>query len=639
MNRLRFLTLAGLAVAVGCADARSHTALMADAAADVEATRLERAMARFDSARTAAPDDSEAHRQYAMLAHYFDLFVEASRAWEQSLELEPADPVAWDGYMTSLRLAGRFETDRRYLEKLLDLLPEALRASRDRPMIYVSALSAARELGDLDGYRAILIEQLATRPEDPLMLNALGAALVSAAEEGASDRAGTIRDSIGAALDALAAARDDVPETEASILYRLASGYDLIGREEESDHWLGRLTAASDRGVLADDLLAEDLSADFQAAFQGSSPEELLRIADEGLAAATTLKNRATWTTWRFMAVGQQAMGPELAPELAERLFDAALEVLAWRNAEQWLALDGLIQLGLRPQVVLERAVAIEEGLRADRPGFLDASAKGYEREENRRREIDRARIVQARMLAQLGETEAAEELFQELATESRSAQTLRAFGTHLLETDRPAEALDAFVEVMAFGGVRLRPLAERAAAAAGLPPEAVDERFAVRSPLVEAELAETALGERLDRRAPALVLEDQRGVEWRLSDLVGKVVVLKFWATWCPPCLAEFPHLVGSLEAYEGDEEVVFLTIVTADSPRSEVEALLAEEGYTFPVLFADAGLALDFEILAYPTTLYVDPDGIIRFLEQGYRPAGYAELMRNRIDALRTD
>ena len=234
MNRFKLLPLAGLSVVFGCADARSHAALMADAAADVDAIRLERAMARFDSARTAAPDDAAAHRQYATVAHYFDLFVEASQAWERALELEPGDPVAWDGYMTSLRMAGRFETDRRYLEKLLDLLPEALRATRDRPMIYVSALSAAQELGDLDGYRAILTEQLASRPEDSLLLSAIGAALLAIADEEAGGRAPTVRDSIGAALDALAAAHEQVSELEAPMRYRLASGYDLIGREARS---------------------------------------------------------------------------------------------------------------------------------------------------------------------------------------------------------------------------------------------------------------------------------------------------------------------------------------------------------------------------------------------------------------------
>ena len=640
---MRSLTLSrvgivGLALlAAGCGDARSHAELMADAAADVEAIRLERAMVRYDSARAAAPDDAEAHRQYATLADYFGLFADASRAWERALELEPGDPAAWDGYMASLRWAARFETDRRYGEKLLDRLPEALRATRDRPMIHVSALLAARELGDLGRYRTILTERLAAQPGDPVILSALGAALVEVADEEGGNRGQAVRDSIEAALDALAAGEPD-RETPAPILYRLASGYDLIGREDESDRWLARLVSAPDRGVLANDLLAEDLSSDFQATFQRGSPEEVVGIADQGLAAATTLKNRATWTTWRLMAVGRRAMAPEVDPEVKEEVFEAALDVLAWQNAEQQMALDGLAELGLHPEIVLEKAVEVEKGLRADRPGFLYPGARGDEREENRQRAIDRVRIIQARMLARLGETKAAGTLFEELATESRRTQTLQALGNHLLEMDRPTEALDAFVEAIAFGNTRLRPLAERAAAAADLPPEAVEERLTVRRPVVEAELAERALGERLDRAAPALALQDRHGVGWQLSDLAGKVVVLKFWATWCPPCLAEFPDFTAALKAYEGDEEVVFLTIVTADSPRIDIDELLAREGYTFPVLFDEGGLALDYQILGYPTTFYVDPDGVIRFLDQGYRPAGYAERMSRRIDVLRS-
>ena len=239
MNRFRVLSFAGLSVLAGCANARSHAALMADAEADIEAIRLERAMARFDSARTAAPDDAEAHRQYATMADYFNLFAEASRAWERALDLEPGDPVSWDGYARALRWAGAFETDRRYGEKLLDLLPEALRATTDRPMIYVSALLAARELGDLGGYQAILTEQLAARPGDPVILTALAAALVEAADEEGGIRGQAVRDSIGAALDAVGAIHEAVSETPAPNLYRLASGYDLIGREEESARWLG----------------------------------------------------------------------------------------------------------------------------------------------------------------------------------------------------------------------------------------------------------------------------------------------------------------------------------------------------------------------------------------------------------------
>ena len=70
---------------------------MTDAAADMEAVRLDRAMARFDSARTAAPADAEAHRQFARLAQYFNLSSLAAEAWEHVLELEPGDAGAWDG--------------------------------------------------------------------------------------------------------------------------------------------------------------------------------------------------------------------------------------------------------------------------------------------------------------------------------------------------------------------------------------------------------------------------------------------------------------------------------------------------------------------------------------------------------------
>ena len=630
--------LAGLALlASGCGEARTHADLMTDQAADVEAIRLERAMVRYDSARSAAPDDVEAHRQYATLADYFGLFADASRAWERALELEPGDPATWDGYVTSLRWAARFETDRRYGEKLLDRLPEALRATRDRPMIHVSALLAARELGDLGRYRTILTERLAAQPGDPVILSALGAALVEVADEEGGNRGQAVRDSIEAALDALAAGERD-RETPAPILYRLASGYDLTGREDESDRWLASLASAPDRGVLADDLLAEDLSLDFQAKFQRAPPEEVVGIADQGLAAATTLKNRATWTTWRLMAVGRRATGPDAEPEAKEEVFEAALDVLAWQNSEQQMALDGLAELGLYPDIVLEKAVEVEKGLRADRPGFLYPGARGDDREENRQRAIDRARIIQARMLARIGETEAAGTLFQQVANESRDAATLGAYGRHLLRTDRPAEALDVFVEAIAFGGSAFRPLADEAAAAADLSPETVEERLAVRRPVVEEELKRRELGQRIEREAPEFALADQTGVEWRLSDLEGKIVVLKFWATWCGPCIEEFPHFVELLATYEDDEDVVFLTVATAGSPRDEVAEQIEEGGFTFPVLFDEQGLALDYEILGYPTTFYLDPAGMIQFKREGFVESGYEAGVARRIAALRS-
>ena len=131
--------------------------------------------------------------------------------------------------------------------------------------------------------------------------------------------------------------------------------------------------------------------------------------------------------------------------------------------------------------------------------------------------------------------------------------------------------------------------------------------------------------------------MPDQNGVERALRDLTGKVVVLKFWASWCAHSLAELPHFVKLLEQYEGDDEVVFLTVATAGSRRAEVNELLSENGYAFPVLFDDEGKSLDFEVSGYPTTFFLDPDGLIQFRREGFYEGQYEREAAIRIDALR--
>ena len=656
-----------LTLLAGCADARPHAELMSDAAADVDAIRFERAMARYDSARTASPDVAEAHRQYATLASYFMLFAETAAAWERALELEPEHPAAWDGYLFALRGAGIFETDRRYSEKLLEVLPEALRSASRRPDIYDNAQGAAEALGSLEAYRGILTERHAASPDDAVLRHHIGRLRIALADLEGGDRSQALKDSIEAALDELASRHTQDQgdaEVEASMLYRLAAGYDMLGREAEAALWLERLESAPERGVLADGLRYWRLAIEFQNQLRSSddaSPEAVLQLVERGMK-TPNLGARGAWvaqrneavlrrtlasvpgepptfgTVTRMVTVAGEPPGPALDPAVGEQLFDAAMDVIAWQQAgEQLPALRSLLYFGIEPQAVLEEAVRIEEALREDRPGYLFPGFQGDERETARQLAIDRARILQARALTQLGEIEAAGQLLEELASQSRRTATLGEYGRHLLRTDRPEEALTAFVEAMAFGGSGFRPLAEEAAAAAGLSPETIEEQLAVRRPVVEEERERRELGSRLEREAPEFAIQDQNGVEWRLGDLAGKIVVLKFWATWCGPCLAEFPHFVELLEKYEDDAEVVFLTVATAGSPRDEVARMIEENGYPFPVLFDEQGLALDFEILGYPTTLYLDQGGTIQFKRQGFSPSGYESGVVRRIDALR--
>ena len=503
------------------------------------------------------------------------------------------------------------------------------------------------------------------RPDDQILLHAVGALHVALSDQEERDRGQIVRDSIGTFLDALAAEVEDDSDIAAPVLYRLAAGYDfrMLQREDDADRWLARLEAAPDRGVLADELRYWDLVLDWQDAMYGGSNEEAARAVAAGLR-STDLGQRGAFVARNHSVAVERALASipgdapsrrsvsaavtiaaepphaPLEPEVAGELFDAAMDVVRWRQkGAQFSALRGLLYFGIEPRAVLEEAIAIEENLRAHRPGYLYPGLQGDERERSRQDGIHVARILQARALTQLGQIEAAGELFEQVATETKETWTLGEYGRHLLRTDRPAEALDAFVEAMAFGGSWFERLAEEAATAAGLSPETVEERLAVRRPVVEEEMERRELGQPIEREAPQFALADQNGVEWRLSDLEGKIVVLKFWATWCPPALREFPHFVELLETYEDDEDVVFLTVATAGSPREDVAQQIEEGGFTFPVLFDDQGLALDYEILAYPTTLYLDRAGVIKFKSEGFEETDYEEGVARRIDALRMD
>lgn len=76
---------------------------------------------------------------------------------------------------------------------------------------------------------------------------------------------------------------------------------------------------------------------------------------------------------------------------------------------------------------------------------------------------------------------------------------------------------------------------------------------------------------------------------------------------------------------------------MTTAGSPREGVNDLLSENGYTFPVLLDDEGKAVDFEILGYPTTFFLDRDGLIQFRREGFDEYDYEHQTAIRIDALR--
>lgn len=131
----------------------------------------------------------------------------------------------------------------------------------------------------------------------------------------------------------------------------------------------------------------------------------------------------------------------------------------------------------------------------------------------------------------------------------------------------------------------------------------------------------EVALGEQVglkkDQLAPDFTLTNLQGEEVTLSDLRGKRVVLNFWATWCPPCEAEMPHMQQYYEKYgqEDNVEIVGVNLTYAKEKVERVEQFIKSYDITFPILLEkDETVASQYEILTIPSTYMIDRDGKIQ-------------------------
>jgi peroxiredoxin len=122
-----------------------------------------------------------------------------------------------------------------------------------------------------------------------------------------------------------------------------------------------------------------------------------------------------------------------------------------------------------------------------------------------------------------------------------------------------------------------------------------------------------------LDKIAPEITLNDVNGKAISLSSLRGKVVVLSFWASWCPGCRQSNPALVKLYNKYK--DKGLDIYSVSIDTKKSDWEAAIKADGLVWKNHVSelkgwDSNITLQYEVNATPYKLLLDKEGIIRVI-----------------------
>lgn len=111
----------------------------------------------------------------------------------------------------------------------------------------------------------------------------------------------------------------------------------------------------------------------------------------------------------------------------------------------------------------------------------------------------------------------------------------------------------------------------------------------------------------------PALRLPDLHGKTVSLSDLRGRVVLVNFWATWCPPCVKEMPSMQRLQEKFA--KRPFSILAVNMGETEDDVQAFLKRVPVDFTIIMDRDGATLKaWKVFAFPTSFIVDRDGKIR-------------------------
>lgn len=128
--------------------------------------------------------------------------------------------------------------------------------------------------------------------------------------------------------------------------------------------------------------------------------------------------------------------------------------------------------------------------------------------------------------------------------------------------------------------------------------------------------------------QAPELALTDSEGNNHRLSSYLGKVLIVNFWATWCPPCREEMPSMQRAWEALK--EESILMLAINVGEDEDTIFQFTANYPVEFPLLMdRDSAVTSNWPVRGLPTTFVVDAEGRLAYRAIGGREWDDEELL----------